>query len=357
MIHIDDDENRAPRNGTVVIDMTGEDKPVLLAENKEEKDAECSNLVFCGVCLQNLEDVNFLLRMKHVKECCRLYGSGKLSEKKMVSGSRALKLFLEYHGCVEYYDKFIASNIVKDLAHVRGMDSHELGRVQSIVGGRKKLELALEHYALHGKLPLRASLLARSGSEKSQKAVKRMKSNKNVSLMGRQKQQKKEAVGNGTVCPSGGLTHRNDRHNFQDCTSRLRRVERMLFVSFYEDNGENDDTKQCGSCRVKLHHHKSVVYRNNGHVTQGESMWVGAGCCGFELRSGSLEKRLALKRGDVREGRGVGNRALQESIAVKKVRLKAMEDELQVQLSTVKELEGMIGSLKKEIDELENTER
>lgn len=350
------DENRAPSNGTVVIDMTGEDRPVLLAEEKEEG-AECSNLLFCGVCLQKLEDVNFLLRIKHVKECCRLYGSGKVSEK-MVSGQRALKLFLEYHGCIEYYDKFIDSNIVKDLDHVHGMGSHELRRLHSIVGGRKKLELALEHYALHGRLPLRASLLARSGSEKSNKTVKRMKSNKNISLMGRQKQQqqKNEAASNGTVCPSGGLTGRNPRHNTLDCTSRLRRVERMLFVSFYEDTCEND-TRQCGSSRMTLNH-QSVVYRNNnGHVTQDESMWVGAGCCGFELRSGSLERRLALKRGDVREGRGVGNRAQQESIAVKKVRLKAMEDELQVQLSTVKELEDMIGSLKKEIDELENTVR
>ena len=327
------DENRIPRNGTEIIDVT------------KEEGEEGSAVFFCGVCLKNLHEVNFLLRIKHVKECCRLYG--KVSEK-MLSGSGALKLFLEYHGCLEYYDRFV----VKDLAHVHGMDSHELRRLQNVVGGRKKLELALEHYALHGRLPLRASLLARGASEKSQKKVKK---NTYSSLMGRQQQQQRnESASNETVHASSRRT--SHRHDTEDSRSRLRRIERMLFLSLYEDTDE-DDFKQrgSGSCG-RLLNHQSVVYQNNSHVGQDESMWVGAACCGFELRGGSLEKRIALKRGISRDdNRGVGHHIRQESLAVKKVRLKAMEDELRVQLSTVKELEGMIASLKHEIDGIDNT--
>lgn len=330
----------------VVIDMTGD-----LSQTEGEDDGR-----FCAVCLKELNELNFLMQMKHVKECSRACrssavlkqiwkngdteGTGKTDcrneggKQSFVGGKTALIQFLEYHGYSDMVQRFL--NSVGTLSKVRDMDLEEVERVSGVHGlfHKRRLMFALEQYKKCGHLPLRHSHLPKENNT----GKKRHRNGASLRhLCGEQ---------NAEHVHGQNMTVRLDvAHN------RLKSVanaEKMILEGCW--------TVLKGTRMSPRFRRTSTMYEKNTHwchrvVIRDQSLWHGAAKCQLSLESGCLEQRLrtSTQRNVVVNNSSPDQKEDCLTVAMKQVRLKALKEELRVHLATVEELQSMIDTLEKDI--------
>ena len=277
---------------------------------------------FCSRCLISLKHLNFLAKLTHVKSC-----GGKV-----VDGEHAVGRFLEYYGYEELQQHFKKNRIDMDV-----LVATDVGVIEEItgvkgLGGWTKFELALEQYRKRGHLHVRNSIIGgrTAGGSGSSVASKRKEQTERSVIWARSKT----------------VVSQIQQHTM----SELRRKHLNLARNSY-----SLDKVLLGSLWIRPKH----TARKRINLTTCSTLWVAAGAC--ESNHIGIEERLRLTKEarmstQTRERlEAQGNQAQQQatssSLATKRMRLRALQDELTVQKQTVRELQGMISELQDEIDE------
>lgn len=357
----------------VVIDMTVSDTVTVSDTNdKDERIVMVSSVdgekygnqeeelgCFCGACLKELSDLHFLMQMKHVKEC-QMSSSDLKSDnsinkenrgptaavtkagKGIVPGDVALELFLVHHyGYDERVLKMFVEAGVKSLNCILKMCSRVVEELEALPGleglsGKKRLVFALEQYVEQG-------CVKRGGTRKSVLDVERKK----VVSRGKVSKSLKELVSRDSREKGIDMMVENVEVSLP---KHRRRVEMTLLDVLYRSSGSSDTIGAVGMVR----HNgggKSSMLCSYSHVESVEqSLWFATHGRGLLIpECGTLEERIQRRGNDARGLDGRRDHEV-ESVAMKQVRLKAMQEELRAQKMAVSELERMIVDLEQEID-------
>ena len=305
----------------VVIDMT---------EEEEEQGG------YCAGCLKDLNNVNFLLQMKHVKECPRRITHGVLEQicdnatQRLISGKKALIEFLRYYGYGHVVEDFV--NSVGTLSNLRSMD---VGRLEHVTGverlfEKKRLMFAIEQYKHSGCLHQRRSHLLDTAKGRRTKDKGNVKSLKRMCADDKQDKKVKSKVEDAS------------KHFLVD-------IDKVLLDTFWKTACTGATMTEADGQRSSRVYEKMTVWCHRV-VSREHSLWYGAADCRLCLEKGSLEERLGSARRNSMVKQG--DTSVTDScrtIATKQVRLKALKDELQVHLSTIEELQSMILALEEDI--------
>lgn len=300
---------------------------------------------FCAVCLEDLNKVNFLLQMKHVKECskgnrldgvleqvCVNSATKSTGKQGLINGKEALIKFLQHYGYHDIIDDVIRG--IGSLSNVRLMDIGQMEQATGVEGlaEKKRLLFAMEHYSQVGHLQFKKSSHL---FEKRQMDGKRgsVKSLKGMWVGGKENAVvKKKKNNNINTNPS----------------KRSVDMDKVLLDTFWKvlDCG---CTKNPNSACSRLYEHGTPWCHRV--VSRDQSIWYGAADCRLFLEQGSLEQRLksGSRKAVVRTNKSIKDKVDYNTLAMKHVRLKALKDELQVHLSTVEELRSMICTLEEDI--------
>jgi hypothetical protein len=356
----------------VVIDMTVSDTVTVSGiHDKDERFVLVSSLdgekygnqeeelgCFCGACLKELSDLHFLMQMKHVKEC-QMSSSDLKSDnnnkenrgptpgvtkarKGIVPGDVALELFLVHHyGYDERVLKMFVEAGVKSLNCILKMCSRVVEELEALPGleglsGKKRLVFALEQYVEQG-------CVKRGGTRKSVLDVERKK----VVSRDRGKVSKslKELVARDSRERGIDMMVENVEMSLP---RHRRRVEMTLLDVLYRSSSGSSDKIDA------VRHHgggKSSMLCSYSRVESVEqSLWFATHGRGLLIpECGTLEERIQRRGNDARGFDGRRDHEV-ESVAMKQVRLKAMQEELRAQKMAVSELERMIVDLEQEIN-------
>jgi hypothetical protein len=273
---------------------------------------------FCSHCLVSLSPHNFLAKLQHVKAC----GNAKI-----VDGRRAVARFLSYYGYEELQEKFEGAGV--GLGCLRHMDAARVEEVTGVGGlqGRTKFVFALEQYRESGRLQVRASLLDGAGG--------------------------RGFIGGGEK--RGRATWaRSTRGALPSATTAEERgISKTIPPPLRQSPPPPSSSSSLSLDRVLLESLWTRPRRAEGHdgnrvSVSCSTLWTAAAAC--QSNHTGLEDRLQRAQATGKSRKAAPAPSIAGNIATKRVRLKAMQDELNVQQQTVQELKEMIAELQREID-------
>ena len=326
------------------------------------------NQLYCSCCCKNVTDMNFLIRMKHVKQCSESFGGAEMNSTdkengrpSCVSEDSALRYWLKYNGFnEELFDAMKSRGIL--LKDIGRMDAEKAVEVIGMKKQKKKMMIAMEQYRQKGCIPLSKSKLNRSTLKKSRSGLGGSLKDRFKRLRGDVDEKSVESRTNALVCSrdtvsgarsmdAGYCRHKKDML-LASGIARQRQIELALCGSV------------CGVVQTGMKYCKSQDCDNRDMTRRLESKYVICGkensiflatttCRKTDRETLTLEQRLEKRQG----GAGVSDQRARcnsgdasNSVSIKRVRLKALEDELVVQKATVCHLEELIRDLKREIE-------
>jgi hypothetical protein len=332
LFEVQRERNRSPELKKVaeVVDMTTQGVEVVdgLAERQRKHKpsvpsssgpSSCSSSPhFCSNCLMSLTKLNFLAKLQHTKTCG--------GNAKMVDGRRALGRFLAYYGYEDFETVFASKGI--DLNILKTMDLGLIEQETGVkgLGGRTKFVLGLEQFKERGRLHVRSSLI----------------SDQRGGVNGGEKKKKHRKTTWARSTPSMVRIKREHEGPVQPCRVARTSVSplgKVILESLWYH---------------PTHDGKRSIKSTNS--TNCSSLWMAAGTClsrhiGLEERLQRNQKATASphkQRLQPQAGQPQPQSVV-DSLATKRIRLKAMQDELVVQQQTICELQAMIRELQQEI--------
>ncbi len=290
---------------------------------------------FCPTCLKDLSDVNFLLQMKHVKECKKMTGreTGVLEpicenpKRGLICGKQALVEFLHFYGYGSLVQDLMKT--VKTLSNLMLMDAVDLEQMTRVEGlsQKKRLIFALEQYKKTGHVYQRTSTILDKRKNSRLKDRTNTRSLKHLCVDGKH-----------------GMTQDTNKSGTKAKSSVD--IEKILLDTFWKSSRDTEPRSPEGCVSRIYEGRTSWCHRV---VARDQSLWFGAADCRLRLEKGCLEERLrsGTRTSVVQQEDSVAK--AYQTIAMKQMRLKALKDELQVHVSTVEELRSMIRALEEEM--------
>eukprot|EP00890_Picochlorum_soloecismus_P001175 jgi/Picsp_1/2058/NSC_05523-R1_---NA--- len=319
----------------------------------------------------NVTGMNFLIRMKHVKECSDCVDRAQMSDKEngrpsCISEESALRRWLKFHGLEQEMFDVMKSRGVS-LKEMRGVDPQKAVEGLGMKKQKRKMMIAIEQYKQKGCIPLSKSKLNRNAYKKSRDGIgaslkdrfKRFRgddTNKKsaesrVDAYATEKNARIKSA-DAEYCKTECGIARQRQIELALCTSLCAVLPRMGDGESLYNRDETSMVRRCGGLDSKyvicedentLFRATATCSKNVGELTLEQRLEKRHGAGIYVLSSG---EQAVLK---VRQAR-CNSADASNSFSIKRVRLKALEDELLVQKATVRHLEELIRDLKKDIE-------